>query len=338
MLGLGRKPWKRAIGERGFGYVVNILKTRQLQVVLGTTQGTYEGQVKKTQLPVLIDELGDLDGGKLMWIGKRRKGRGEKVVLYIPGGGFIFPMQEPGVAFWGHLQAQFEHEGKPASVACLNYSLVPTVDFPTPLVQVILAIHHLISLDIAISDIHLAGDSAGANIVVQVLTHILHPLPGVPQLKLNGEKLGSVTLISPWMILSTTPTSLRSRAQYDSTDILKAKTIQYWGDQVLASVPSRQIRYIEPTKAPPGWLTDIPTLVARMLVIAGEEECLIEDIRLFVAKLNSEVDTKEMELVYFEQPMGVHVDPYLDFVLPMREEDMAESGRVVRKWIGRAFE
>lgn len=65
-------------------------------------------------------------------------------------------------------------------------ALVPDASFPTQLMQTVLAIQHLIESGVKPENIQLMTDSAGGNPVHQVISHIIHPVGGVPVLNLES--------------------------------------------------------------------------------------------------------------------------------------------------------
>jgi hypothetical protein len=67
--------------------------------------------------------------------------------------------------------------------------------------------------------------------------------------------------------------------------------------------------FAEPGKAPAAWFADV--LVERALVTAGARECMKDDIVGFAEGLK--VHHMAVELAV--QKNGLHVDPYLDFMV-----------------------
>lgn len=88
------------------------------------------------------------------------------------------------------------------TIFSLDYSLVPEARYPTQLQQVVTAYKYL--LTVASSDkIIVAGDSAGASILISFLLHIVRPNPalGAPSHPLSTP--AGVILISPWCRLDS---------------------------------------------------------------------------------------------------------------------------------------
>jgi acetyl esterase/lipase len=155
----------------------------------------------------------------------RRLGREipSRVILYLHGGGFHLPMFEDSASFWYHVQKELKDSyGLDVGVAILDYSkpnhiyefflpglnvpaaLIPEANFPVPLLQTVTAIKHLFSRGIQPSNLILMGDSAGANLAIQVLLHIIHPLADLPTLfesPMEDSKFAGAYLMSPWLTL-----------------------------------------------------------------------------------------------------------------------------------------
>ena len=151
-------------------------------------------------------------------------------------------------------------------------------------------------------DIHLVGDSAGAALILQVLSHMLHPVQGIAELTLPS-KLGGAILISPWVTLDTDSPSFLSNA---NTDIFPPSFYGHLGDFIKPSVPASQKPYVEAVKAPKGWFTGVDTLVSRVFITIGNAECLKDDIEKFAYSFTA----AHRETVIVKIPGGTHNEPY----------------------------
>ncbi|TFK35740.1 Alpha/Beta hydrolase protein, partial [Crucibulum laeve] len=306
----------------------------ELRYLHGTGRSIYEEWTEKNSLKPKIEKLLDDNRASLFWIGERRKGKDANVILCFHGDGFMYPTQAPTLSFWYSVQAHLQRKGKSIGIVFLDYSLIPGAAFPTQLSQAVLAIKHLLNLGMVPENIHLAGSSAGGNLVLQVLSHMLHPLPEVPELPLG--RLGSVYLLSPWVILY--PPSSSTRKRNESTDVLDVQTLNRWGRQVLTSVASPTqpdvLPYLEPSKAPPAWFTGLGKLVNRLLITAGGGECLVDEIAEFATRLQKE----RIQIRYFHQPGGVYNDPYMDFIISTDPKKWVKVGNVVKGWYDSGLE
>jgi acetyl esterase/lipase len=204
---------------------------------------------------------------------------------------------------------------------------VPTADFPTPLKQAVLALEYLISTGVNPENIQITGDSAGANLALQLISHLMHPLDGVPRVKLTAPLRGAY-LMSPWVSLSGQGGSLISN---DNSDIIGTKCLAAWGPQVLHGIPDSQRPYIEAIKAPKTWFKTINKVVDRVLITAGEAECLKDEIVVVADQLCRDHDGARFVI----QKHGVHDDPYFDFLT--MEAKVGELTPLIWDWLAAGF-
>ncbi|KAK0610057.1 Alpha/Beta hydrolase protein [Bombardia bombarda] len=146
----------------------------------------------------------------IMWVGDRR--RATKIVLFLHGGGYILPCQ-PGHLDWC-LRAYVKHpkvqelmrqgEDGEVAVAVLQYTLAPEAKYPGQLRQAAAALAHLLRSGWRAGDIVFGGDSAGGNLTVQLLGHLLHPHPAAERIVLpEGESIAGAFAVSPWVSVRT---------------------------------------------------------------------------------------------------------------------------------------
>lgn len=243
-----------------------------------------------------------------MWIGPKRT---KRVVLFFPGGGYFAALPIFMLDFWRYVQLKLELE---VGFAVLNYSLYPEATYPTQLHQACTALDHLISTGTHPSNIHIIGDSAGGNLVLGLLSILLHPLPLTdssesPPRIINSPlpaPLAGVYLMSPWVNFTNTAPSLVENTPHDISNSPGL------GEHVIGCyTPPSQRAYVEPLKAPSGWFDGLDAIVDRLLVSAGDKEVDRDDIVSF-GKIHLEgKKTRGYEFVL--QEGGVHDDPYFDF-------------------------
>ncbi|KAF8994010.1 Alpha/Beta hydrolase protein [Cyathus striatus] len=233
---------------------------------------------------------------RIFWIGKKKTtGR---VILYCHGGAFITPLMSSMCTYWHKIQQEHEKVyGEEIGIAVLEYSLWP-VSFPTQLLQLVQAVEHLVQTGIQPSELFLSGDSAGANLVLQFISHVLHPLPSLPQSTLT-EPLAGMILLSPWISFTSSTPSHRSNAHFD---ICSTGTLSKWGSAYLEPIADGERIYAEPARAPPKWFSGMKEVVERMFITAGGSEVLRDDIGLLCETLS-----KVHPAVIFEmEENGVH--------------------------------
>lgn len=201
--------------------------------------------------------------------------------------------------------------------------------FPTQLKQLIHALHHLNkTLGIPLEHIQVVGESAGGALILQLLSHALHPLEGVPSLEMqssNGttSKLGGACIMSPWVSLTG---DTGSHMENSDSDVLPTRSWKYLGEQTLLPLSLEtdseyeKIKpYLEALKSPGAWFDGIDKVVKRIMVTVGEKECLRDDVLEVVKKLqqgvqDDEGDRRDEFLIPVVHENGVHNDQYLDFM------------------------
>ncbi|KAJ7756241.1 Alpha/Beta hydrolase protein [Mycena metata] len=313
---------RRIILDSTFRYASAHLSIRQMQRLLGTTLGRYKAWTKKAKLPAIIDELGE--DARLLWIGPKRL---ERVVFWSHGGGFLFSPSGYSMSFWRHVQLELEKRGIEIGIALLSYSLLPAAGFPTPLKQAQLGLNFLLNAGVKPQNLQLAGDSAGGNLVLQVLSHMLHPYNDVPEIRLDAPLPGAL-LISPWTNLSG---DSESHTENNGRDYISKDPFTLWGAQILADVPEACIAYVEAVRAPEGWFQGVDALVERVLVTAGGAELLRDDVVVVGEALKKHHPKTELVV----QKNGLHEDLYLDFAAG--EKKLGNLTPLTVEWLAAGF-
>jgi len=313
---------KRIIGDSALRYTVLKLSVPQFQFFLGTTSNTYKKWSKTVKLTPTVDELGH--DARLLWIGPKRL---ERVVLFFHGGGYVLPAGPFVSSLCRYAQLELEKQDIEVGFALLNYSLAPYASFPTPLKQAVAALNFLMAAGVKPQNIQLIGDSAGGNLILQVLSHILHPCQGVPELHLPGPLRG-VYLISPWTSLSA---DSKSHTENDGRDWLVHRRLKEWGALILAHVPDADRPIAEPVRAPDSWFEGVDALVERVLVTAGTEELLRDDIVLFAERFKKHHASVELVV----QKDGLHEDILLDF--NVNEKKKSSMTPLTVEWLAAGF-
>ncbi|KAI5476298.1 lipase/esterase [Pseudohyphozyma bogoriensis] len=151
------------------------------------------GVVKPKEVPLfwLQRDVGDDD------VGFRRAREGEKVVLYLVGGGYVTGSPVQGnrcynLARWSDLR-----------IVGVNYRKAsgPDKAYPAALQDAITAYAHLVE-DLGYKDIILAGDSAGGGLAMSLILYLSTTL-ALSKTKPDSLVLPSAVLLySPWVDLS----------------------------------------------------------------------------------------------------------------------------------------
>lgn len=125
-----------------------------------------------------------------------------------------------------------------------------------------------------------AGDSAGANLALALMSHLSHPHPNVAPIAplVQSQQLRGLFLISPWVTFASTADSVRRNADKDYLQVayLHVASSQYLGGQELDN-------YNTPLDADPKWWTALPVQAVR--VVSGASEVFSDDMKKLVGKL-----------------------------------------------------
>ncbi|KAG5650138.1 hypothetical protein H0H81_000553 [Sphagnurus paluster] len=181
--------------------------------------------------------------------------------------------------------------------------------------QAVLAVRHLISTGVQPQNIQVVGDSAGANLALALMSHLLHPVPEIPQLFLSSPLRG-VYLMSPWVALGGPYTG--SIITNDPNDIIGPGCIENWGGLVLASIKDK------PSMKP---------YVERILMSGGDAEVLSDSILRFA----DQIAPHHSSLSFVMESYGVHNDHYFDFLLRAKP-GKGELTPVIVAWLAEGFE
>ncbi|KAJ7594135.1 Alpha/Beta hydrolase protein [Mycena floridula] len=314
------KPMKRRMGMIAFRFLTDKFSYRQLQKLFGTSLGTYTTFMnKEPSLKPLVEDIGE--GGKLLWITPKRT---ERVILYVHGGAFLIGIQPASLGFWKYIHDELEKRHLDVGIAVLSYSIIPDGPFPVPLRQTVLCIQRLLEAGVRPENLQLAGDSAGGNLLLQLFSHMLHPHPSVPVLTLPTP-FRSAYLMSPWLSLLGERVKLVD--SNSRSDIVTSITLRNWGIRVFESVPESDHPYLDAVYAPQDWFKGLDKFVGRILITAGDAECL----RDADESLYKDLKLHHEQVKFVLQPEGVHDDAFLDFML--MEKDLSSLTPLILDWL-----
>ena len=203
------------------------LTARQHQYVFPGSDATYEAFCKSKNIQPDNEILSD--GTRALWIGPRDA---KKVIVHLHGGGYV--LAAPSYTFeylWKTREdlkaslpeSEFSPEGNSnlPSILVLSYDLSPGAQFPRQLIQATMLMNHLFKVKcLSPKDIIISGDSAGANLALALMSHIVHPHPAVPILEFpQGEKFLGLILISPWAHFDYSTPAFKTNATKDDISI-----------------------------------------------------------------------------------------------------------------------
>ncbi|KAI0031681.1 Alpha/Beta hydrolase protein, partial [Vararia minispora EC-137] len=300
-----KRSWKRAIHFSQMRHVTKLMAKGGINtakaIMGGTTGDNYCGWVKSKRIAEVSEGVGE--GAYLHWIGEKSLG---KVLLFFHGGGYSLPMLPTSFDMLLSFKNDVKSSLGDIGVCVLEYSLTPGSPFPKQLSQANAALMHLLSSGVSASDIVLAGDSAGGNLVLQLLSHILHPLPSIPPPPELSSPLRGAYMISPWVGMDDSWPSFEQNAEHD---IIDPSLYRLFAEEIAAGMTPDLLSWVRPVSAQQDWWTGLVGVVPSILVTAGKRECLYDEIDRISTTLKAHVP----QLKTFIEENGVHEDLVMAF-------------------------
>jgi monoterpene epsilon-lactone hydrolase len=229
--------------------------------------------------------------------------RGDRVVLFLHGGGF----QIGSARSHRELIAAISAESGVRALG-VDYRRAPEHPYPAALEDVLTAYEWLIEQGIEPEQIAVAGDSAGGNLALAALLSLRdrnRPLPA-----------GAV-LMSPWTDLAATGESYETRAASDplnNRSMLLAVARNYLGASGDPRDPLASPLYADLSGLPP------------LLIQVGDREVVLDDARMFADKARAAGVTVDLE-VWDEM---IHVFQLFPSELPEARRAIARIGDFLR--------
>lgn len=321
------------------------LGERVIQARLPTTTESYHNWLRSIRkrvrdpalTPLIQDEMQPLNetGGRLLWIGNRRKAT--RFVLFFHGGGFVAPALRGHFEWcWNAYVMAGREAGVDVAVCFLHYTLLPEGRFPVPLQQAAAALGELLDSGVSPSDIIIGGDSAGGNLTAQVLGHILHPHDGVRRIQLQ-EPLSGVFLVSPWLSNNFHTESFTTNDGRDMISRAAFRSLSYpmYGDEAakVLEASSRAGKYsttgnshMTPLDAGDAWFDGLDGIADSLYLTAGKNEIML-DHSVSLANILKKQD--------FKSPLRFEVAEREahDFILLEGEENhMGDATMRMKNW------
>lgn len=290
--------------------------------------------------PKTLEVDTDKGGAVAHWIGDPDA---DAVILYCHGGGYTQPANEGNFRHLSGIVKDVNNDVTKPSVAVLllSYTLVPEAVFPTQLREALVVLRHLIyDTGRSPTNIFLAGDSAGGNLALSVLSHILHPHPDVFALKLE-EPLGGALLLSPWVGFRTDYPSFKSN---ETLDMLGSIALRKWSamflDKASSSNPEEDPgltsgdAWTEPCLNPSSWWNNMHRVVSDVFIWCGGYEVLLDSIHElennFMAGWESGGGDPS-RIICAESAKQSHVAPMVDTMIPGAKKGDAQVA--IEEWL-----
>lgn len=299
-----------------------VTTTKQQHYLNPPTDDVYQAFCKKHNLQPETETLADGTTGH--WIGPKTA---SKIIVNFHGGGYTIPPLPEMFDFQYQMQQKFSQQDKNVAVFFLSYDLAPVAKYPRQLTQAALLIDHLVNtLNKKPSDLVLIGDSAGGNLITQVLSHISHPHPTVPALNIS-ENFRGACLISPWVDFKT---SYPSFTKNKDKDILAIPIGRKWSSAFMPTPWPHEDStdfYNQASTAPKEWWEGV--MVEEILLLGGEDEVLIDGIKRFGETLKGALGDKVTTL-YIENEMHDHA--VIDLMIGYKEH--GATAQAIIDWVG----
>lgn len=261
------------------------------------------------------------EGAKGFWIGNSQA---KEIVVYLHGGGFALPGTPLHFQLYQSVVDSLKKAGKDIGVFFISYTVTPHAIYPTQLKQAVEGVRHILDSRAA-SDVILAGDSAGGNLAIGVISHISHPHAAIAPLEMKDSFRG-LFVMSPWVTFRSDWPSSTTNA---NRDIFSLAILERWSDAYLGpggKKGNQSDYYMEAATAPESWWEGAK--VQDTLVITGEEEILRDGIVDWADKWKKAGNVKTTVVVGKGEPHDAALyAPYLMEVGP------DGTGSVMDSWL-----
>ena len=201
--------------------------------------------------------------------------------------------------------------------------LSPKVQYPGQLRKAASALNYVIhTLHKDPSNIIIGGDSAGANLVLALLSHLSHPHPsGIPPVKLTSP-LAGIFVMAPFVKQGSKARSFVTNLDKDIINpaVSKSWNLQTFGPNTAADP------YIQALIAPPGWWADVP--VENVMVMVGSNEVFYDDVVEIQKKMKAEAPGKITAVIVEKE---THSQPTLDLMIGCKAK--SQHVEIIEKWM-----
>ncbi|KAJ3535509.1 hypothetical protein NM208_g7103 [Fusarium decemcellulare] len=224
------------------------------------------------------------------------------VIFYIHGGGFVSGSPESATSYLLQLSIELQERGVLADIFVVGYDLAPENPYPGALGQVVSAFGHVQAQR---KPMILSGDSAGGNLCLGLLRHLVEPHPRIPPSKQDTENGGEIIgacLFSPWLNLRNDSESYLRNANEDCLD---KTALDRWSEAYLNGEPLDE--YSNPVQCSEGWKDILPQST---LLVSGDFDSFVTDVENLASSIKKDgyhnLDT-------YVAPLKGHVWNLVDF-------------------------
>lgn len=213
------------------------------------------------------------------------------IIYYCHGGGFsmgsAYFYLEPLLALLTLLKPHYRNP----AVFALEYTLVPEAAYPTQLRQTMAGYDYVLALvHNDASRICVAGDSAGATLMLSLLLHLAREPDA------QKRRPGYATLISPWVTLAS------DDKRDTPSDYLSKESLELYGSQYAATKENLSDPLVSPgcCLCLDWWARATPR--NGMYITFGSEEVLAPETRTLISRL----EKSGVNISMREDPGGIH--------------------------------
>ncbi len=297
----------------------------QARLLQPSTTELYLARCQKLKIKPKTIEVDTQDGKvKAHWVGDPNA---KAVFIYFHGGGFTQPANEGQFQNIERLIKVTQDNEKARSVAFLfvAYSLAPEATYPTQLREAAAILRYLLEAGRDASDIFISGDSSGGGIAIALLSHILHPRPGIPTIKYQG-KFGGLLAYSPWVGFRTDYPSYRDNA---NLDMLPALGLRRWSAMLLGKTNPANAEadpgdvsgdaWIEACLNPASWWHGLPDVISSIHVSYGGSEVFKSPIVELGTQMKqgwTESAGEATRVSFYEGVNEAHIAPIVNLMAP----------------------
>ncbi|RMZ90596.1 hypothetical protein DV736_g2162, partial [Chaetothyriales sp. CBS 134916] len=294
------------------------LSTAQHQYVSGPFSKIYEQWCKTNNMTPNKVVLST--GTEAFWVGDPEA---EYVVIYYHGGGFSLDGGPEHIGFWGsNVYPDLKTAGKSVSFLFLQYTLVPHGTYPVQLKEAIESVRYLTQdLKRSASTIILAGDSAGGNMCLAVLSQAMYPSPDLPKVNID-KPFKALILMAPWVRFAGQSASVATNKY---KDIVSSEIGARWSQDYLAGSPTNQ--YTEPANVDASWWKD--PQVEHVVCVVGADELLLDSVSEWVQKYKSVNGAGSITFVIGEHE--AHIAPIIEPILG--DLTPTKQGEAIKTWM-----
>lgn len=303
------------VGHAALRNIAGRLSCRQCQYLFPSTDKAYELFAKEKGFQPESVPL--RHGGQGHWLGRKDA---KYILIFFHGGGFQYPAVNPHFEFVLEVIKNLNATGHDVSAFFPSYTLTPYASYPTQLRQAAEALRYILAdTGRPPSNVFIAGDSAGANLALAVLSHLSHPHPEIDPIEVV-EPLAGIAVIGPFV---TFDLNLPSEKQHRHMDVVDTKSTVRSGEVYLNG--RKGDNWSEQRRTTADWWKD--SKAKHVLITAGANEVLLSSILDFEQKLKTAVPNTVFILAHDE----CHVSPVYDKMIGDKTEK--EQEKAFKSWL-----